>query len=75
MKREAKLPEAPRDVRVRHEDGTTTALEVRYAGLDDRGMHLWIATMPARLAPDAQQFGVHIGMFPPRTSIEVEVIL
>lgn len=68
------LPEAPTNVRVRRQDGSSVAVEVRYAGQDDRGIHLWIATMPLVLADDARQFGLHVDLFPPRTAIEVEVV-
>jgi len=59
---------APEDVRVVFDDGTVLPVEVRYRGVDENGMHLWIATVTLRSMP----VGVRIAHLPAHTAVAIE---
>lgn len=62
------LPEAPRDARLLHPDGTETPLELAYAGTNEEGCHVWEAT--AAVAREGDQ--LQVAMLPARTAIRVQ---
>jgi hypothetical protein len=62
------VPEPPTNVRAVHGDGTTTALEVAYVGMDDKGIHHWATTQPIDI-----QSGIQVTMdrLPAHTAVDV----
>jgi hypothetical protein len=61
-------PEAPQDVRIVHEDGSSTACEVVYVGDDEEGIHQWLVTA-AVPTMEGLVVGVFGGKMPPRTRL------
>ena len=62
------LPEPPTNVRVITHDDVEHAVEVVYRGIDEDGLHVWVATTRWRGTP----IGIACDRMPARTSISVE---
>lgn len=64
-------PQPPRDVRLVTPDGDEIPVECRYDGEVD-GIHQWVAVSPAGVTV-RPGMALRVAVFPPRTSISVEV--
>lgn len=68
----AAQPEPPSNVRAVYRDGREVPLECRYEGLDDEGIHLWVAVAPTSVDLEAME-SLRVDRFPAHTAISVEI--
>ena len=66
---EIEFPRPPTNVRIQFPDGTTAPVELTYEGLDDDGLHLWIAVSTTPWAPAGSR--LLVDKIPARTCIQV----
>lgn len=63
------LPPAPRNVRIRAEDGSIYPVDLGYEGQDAAGVHMWHAVNKVPVPPG--QHTLLIETLPGRTSVQV----
>lgn len=66
-------PTPPENVRAVYADGRVVPLELIYRGVDEHGMHLWVA--PVTLTDPGDRFNLQADMLPANTSVAVSVRL
>jgi hypothetical protein len=62
-------PKPPKNVRIRYLDGSEDPVELRYEGIDARGLHVWAAVPTAPLASSYAQ--LRADEIPARTKLRL----
>jgi hypothetical protein len=67
----ASVPDPPVNVRIHYLDGSEEPVELTYEGLDEDGLHLWVAT-PLQ-PPISSYVTVKIDRLPPQTTVALRL--
>jgi hypothetical protein len=67
----AELPDPPVNVRVHYLDGSEEPVELTYEGIDEDGLHLWVATpLQPLVTPYAT---ITMDRLPPQTTVQLHL--